>query len=143
MDWMIRFIGASLQLHPIITAHNQWLPKTRSIPYWTTSVFCSTVTWLSSVLGIGHFFSFRCPLVNTPQLNTQLSDESRMPNYSSLSNELSWWTEYVTVLHFLCYSVFLCLSVTAGTRLPSNSHILHNTKINFRLWIAIVKQKVK
>jgi hypothetical protein len=28
----------------ITTAHNQWLPKTRSIPYWTTSVFSSTVT---------------------------------------------------------------------------------------------------
>jgi hypothetical protein len=28
----------------MITAHNQWLSQTRSIPYWTTSVFCSTVT---------------------------------------------------------------------------------------------------
>jgi hypothetical protein len=27
-----------------MTAHNQWLLKTRSIPYWTTSVFSSTVT---------------------------------------------------------------------------------------------------
>jgi hypothetical protein len=27
-----------------MTAHNQWLPTTRSIPYWTTSVFSSTVT---------------------------------------------------------------------------------------------------
>jgi hypothetical protein len=33
-----------LQLQSIITAHNQWLPKTRSIPYWTTSAFSSTVT---------------------------------------------------------------------------------------------------
>jgi hypothetical protein len=28
--------------------------------------------WLGSDLRIGHFFSFRCPLVNTSQLNTQL-----------------------------------------------------------------------
>jgi hypothetical protein len=28
----------------LITTHNQWLSKTRSIPYWTTSVFSSTVT---------------------------------------------------------------------------------------------------
>jgi hypothetical protein len=28
----------------MIRAHNQWLPKTRSIPYWTMSVFSSTVT---------------------------------------------------------------------------------------------------
>jgi hypothetical protein len=41
---MTAFIGTSLQLQPIITAHNQWLFKTRSIPYWTTSVFSSTVT---------------------------------------------------------------------------------------------------
>jgi hypothetical protein len=27
-----------------MTAHNQWLSTTRSIPYWTTSVFSSTVT---------------------------------------------------------------------------------------------------
>jgi hypothetical protein len=33
-----------LQLQSIITAHNRWLPKTRSIPYWTTSIFSSTVT---------------------------------------------------------------------------------------------------
>jgi hypothetical protein len=38
---MIGFIGTSLQLQSIMTAHNQWLPKTRFIPYWTarTSVF--------------------------------------------------------------------------------------------------------
>jgi hypothetical protein len=28
--------------------------------------------WLGSDLRVGHFFSFRCPLVSTPQLNTQL-----------------------------------------------------------------------
>jgi hypothetical protein len=33
---MIAFIGTSLQLQSIMTAH--------SIPYWTTSVFSSTVT---------------------------------------------------------------------------------------------------
>jgi hypothetical protein len=41
---MIGFIGTSLQLKSIITAHNQWLPTIHSIPYWTTSVFSSTVT---------------------------------------------------------------------------------------------------
>jgi hypothetical protein len=41
---MIGFIGTSLQLQSIITAHNQWLSKTRSIPYWTTSVLSSAVT---------------------------------------------------------------------------------------------------
>jgi hypothetical protein len=37
-------LALPLQLQPIITAHNQWLSKTRSIPYRTTSVFSSTVT---------------------------------------------------------------------------------------------------
>jgi hypothetical protein len=41
---MIGFIGTSLQLHLIMTAHNQWLSVSRSIPYWATSVFSSTVT---------------------------------------------------------------------------------------------------
>jgi hypothetical protein len=31
--------------------------------------------WLGSDLRIGYFFSFRCPLANAPQLNTQLSYE--------------------------------------------------------------------
>jgi hypothetical protein len=41
---MIRFIVTSLQLQSITTAHNQWLPKIRSIPYWATSVSSFTVT---------------------------------------------------------------------------------------------------
>jgi hypothetical protein len=41
---MIWFIGTSAQLHSIMTAHNQWRSKTRSVPYCTTSVFSSTVT---------------------------------------------------------------------------------------------------
>jgi hypothetical protein len=40
-DWIN---GSSLQLQSIIGAHNQWLPKTRSIPYWTTLVFFPTLT---------------------------------------------------------------------------------------------------
>jgi hypothetical protein len=41
---MIRFIGTSLQLKLIMTVHNHWLSETRSILYWTTSAFSSTVT---------------------------------------------------------------------------------------------------
>jgi hypothetical protein len=33
-----------LQFQSILTSHNQWLSETCSIPYWTTSVFPSTVT---------------------------------------------------------------------------------------------------
>jgi hypothetical protein len=41
---MIGFVGTSLRLQPITTTHNEWLPKTRSIPYWITSIISSTVT---------------------------------------------------------------------------------------------------
>jgi hypothetical protein len=41
---MIGFVGTSLQLESITTAHNQWLSATRSIHCWTASVFSSTVT---------------------------------------------------------------------------------------------------
>jgi hypothetical protein len=46
---MVRFIGTSLQLQSITTAHNQRLPKTHSIPYWTTNVFFSAVTDLALI----------------------------------------------------------------------------------------------
>jgi hypothetical protein len=29
--------------------------------------------WLGPDLRVGHFLSFRCPLVSTPQLNTELA----------------------------------------------------------------------
>jgi hypothetical protein len=45
---MIGFIGSFVynhsQLQSIITAHNEWLPKTRFISYWTTNAFSSVVT---------------------------------------------------------------------------------------------------
>jgi hypothetical protein len=40
---MIGFIDTSLQLQSIIPGHSRWLSKFCSIPYWTTSVFSSTV----------------------------------------------------------------------------------------------------
>jgi hypothetical protein len=48
-DW----IYWRLVLQSITTAHNEWLPKMRSIPYWTTRVFYCD--WLGSDLRIGHF----------------------------------------------------------------------------------------
>jgi hypothetical protein len=58
-----------LQLQQIITVHNHWL---RFAPFLTGLQVSSPLLWLRSDLRISHFFSFRCPLVNTPQLNTQL-----------------------------------------------------------------------
>jgi hypothetical protein len=41
---VIGFISTSLQLQSSIRAHSQWMTKTRSIPYWTTSLCSSSVT---------------------------------------------------------------------------------------------------
>jgi hypothetical protein len=69
---MIGFIDTFFTITINYNSSNQWLSKTRSIPYWTTNVFSSAVTDLGPHLRIGHFFSLRCPLVNTSQLNTPL-----------------------------------------------------------------------
>jgi hypothetical protein len=47
MFWSLNHSLSELQ--SIITVHNQWLSKTRRIPYWTTSVFSSTVTDLGPI----------------------------------------------------------------------------------------------
>jgi hypothetical protein len=62
-----------------MTAHNQCLPTNRSIPYWTTSVFSSTVTGLVLIYN-------RSLLLRLPWTTTLL----RKPNDDSLMNELSW-----------------------------------------------------
>jgi hypothetical protein len=67
---MIGFFGTPFQLQSIITAYNQWL----RLPPFRTGLRVSSLLRdsLGSDLRVGHSFSFRCPLVNTPQLNTEL-----------------------------------------------------------------------
>jgi hypothetical protein len=43
-NWWLNLLALLLPLQSIMTAHNQWLPKNRSIPHWTRGVFSSTVT---------------------------------------------------------------------------------------------------
>jgi hypothetical protein len=75
--------------------------------------------WLGSDLRIGHFFSFRCPLINTPQMNTELSyDWTRSPlwlNHWTLLNwtELNWTLEWQ--LPYDCI-VLLCMAPYIGYR---------------------------
>jgi hypothetical protein len=91
-------------------------------------LFCCD--WLGSDLPIGHFLSVRCPLVNTPQLNTELSYEWRTTAHGSLE-----WTEltllqlrgeqnmspYLTVPLLFCFSVFiLCHGNVLTVPLPLN-----------------------
>jgi hypothetical protein len=67
---MTGFIGISLQLQLIMTAHTQWLSKTSSIPYWTTSVFSSTVMndeWLFT-----HWIPAECRIKKSMEFKKQL-----------------------------------------------------------------------
>jgi hypothetical protein len=43
--------------------------------------------WFGSDLRVGHFFSFRCPLVNTPQLHTQPLNSLTTESLNSLTNQ--------------------------------------------------------
>jgi hypothetical protein len=115
-----------LQLHPIITAHNQCLSKTRSIPYWTTIVFSSTATNLVPIYEsvISSASVVRWLTIHSWTLNWTIELPSQF-SYDwmiELTNELSWTLEsimcppFITLgeqnidhhlKHFLCYSLFI------------------------------------
>jgi hypothetical protein len=120
---MIGFIGTSFTI-TLKYNHNssQSVTKTRSIPSWTTSVFhCD---WLGSDPRVCHFFSFRCPLVNTPQLNAQLPyewilvDDCHATDHSST---IALWLIYECRMNFFYNS-----RRTKDRTLPLTVHaILH------------------
>jgi hypothetical protein len=102
-----------LQVQSIITDHNHWVLKTRSIPCWTTSVFSSAVTDLvliyesvTSSASVVRWLTLHSWTLNS------LTNEPRL-NYDSLATELSWTeltsrrTEYKspspTVRVLLCF----------------------------------------
>jgi hypothetical protein len=69
---MIGFIGTSITIttnynsSQLMTAHD----SLHSLLDYECLLICRG--WLGSDLRIGHFFSFRCPLVSTPQPNSEL-----------------------------------------------------------------------
>jgi hypothetical protein len=88
---MIGFIGTSVT---IIIDYNSWQSTTAQdslhslLDYECLLFYCD---WLVSDLRVGHFFSFRCPLVDTPQLNTQLLNSLTIDlNDDSLTNDFEW-----------------------------------------------------
>jgi hypothetical protein len=64
--------------------------------------------WLGSDLRVGHLFSFRCPPVNTPQLNTKLN----------------YWTAFWTLL-WLNHSIRICLILRPTFSRPVHLRIKH------------------
>jgi hypothetical protein len=82
-------------------------------------LFCCD--WLGSDLWVGHFFTFCCPLVNTPQLNTELSYDwiTELPSERRIKSFYEWTifynsgrTEYK--LPCLTVSLLFFLSVATG-----------------------------
>jgi hypothetical protein len=135
----IGFICPSINLHSTITAHNQWLSKTRSIPYWTTSAFSSYCDWLGSDLRVGHFFSFRCPLANTPQLNTTLSYEWWPKNDGSqlTHSRMKWTNSFVTSGRTEYKSPYLTVPVILFSPPPSNGLPRLFVVAGMRVWRAV------
>jgi hypothetical protein len=84
---MTGFIGTSSQLQSITTVQNPWLPKTRSIPYWTTSVFPSTVT---------NFLLIYESVTSSASAVCRLTLHSWTLNYWTAFSILSWIESYVT-----------------------------------------------
>jgi hypothetical protein len=73
----------SLELKSITTVHNQCLPKTGAIPYWTTSVFSSTVTDLALIY----------------------------ESVTSSASVIRWWTLHSWTLNFwIAFSIILRLN---------------------------------
>jgi hypothetical protein len=79
---MIGFIGTSFRLQSITTAHNQWLSTTSSIPYWTTSVFSSTVRQTNHTLNC---LEWRLSDESLLRINYDSSITFRRPEYRSPS----------------------------------------------------------
>jgi hypothetical protein len=90
----IGFIGTSIA---ITTNYNSSQSATvqdslHSLLDYECLLFCRDS--LASNLRIGHFFSFRCSPVNTPQLNTQLLNSLTTESLNSRTNSLELnWTE--------------------------------------------------
>jgi hypothetical protein len=80
-----------LQLQPIITAHNQWPSKTRSISYWTTSVFSSTLTDLVPIYKsvTSSTSVVRWLTLHSWTLNSLTNDEFRTTAHSQEWTELT------------------------------------------------------
>jgi hypothetical protein len=124
---MIGFIGTSIKI--IINCNSSRpIAKTRSIPYWTTSVFSSTVTDLVLIYeSVTSSASAALWLtLHSWELNSLTNGERRARSQGSLSR-MNWTNSFTTsgrieykspclTVPLLC---FLCLFVATGTCLPN------------------------
>jgi hypothetical protein len=125
------FIGTSIT---ITTDHNQLMSKTRSIPYWTTSVFSFHYDRLGSDLHIGplriikdEWTQFHCPFI------TSRPTEYRSPP-QTVHLLLRLFIATDTFLESRClamdYSASTCCRGHMLTKLlSSNGHIHHNISL--------------
>jgi hypothetical protein len=82
----------------ITKVHNRWLPKTRSIPYWTTSVFSSIMTDLvliyesvTSSVSVVPWLTLHSWTLNH---NCNLTDLSRMTPWRLTYEWTGWQLQY-------------------------------------------------
>jgi hypothetical protein len=83
-------INDCLRLAPFLTG--LWVSSFNSFFY------CD---WLGYDLQIHHFFSFHCPLINTPQLNTQPNSTTELPSEFSSDCIMTDSISYVSYLYNL------------------------------------------
>jgi hypothetical protein len=131
LDWMIEFISTSTTITTHYNSSHQWLSKTRSITYRTTSIFSSAVTdlvliyelvtfsasvvlWLGLhswklnfwiLLRLNYDSLMNAEWLNSPELN-------KLPGEPNISHH---------VLQLPCYSLSVCCHGNVLTEsLPSN-----------------------
>jgi hypothetical protein len=112
---MIGLIGTSL---PLQTIKRLTISDCLRLAPFLTELRVSSLLrdWLGSDLRIGHFFSFRYLLVNTPQLNTEWLNSLTIQSVNEFMDELSLITRGEPkrdhhLQEFVYYSVILCLFV--------------------------------
>jgi hypothetical protein len=89
-----------LQLQSIITAHNQWLPETRSIPYWTISVCSYTV---ADLVPIYESVTSSASVVCWVMLRSWTLKHDCNPTDFSCMNDLWWLLAYKWLEWHLSY----------------------------------------
>jgi hypothetical protein len=119
-----------LQLHSVVTAHNQWQSKTRSSPYWTMSVFSSAVTDLVLIYEsvTSSATVLRWLTLDSWRLNSLMAPNEFTDEISFISRAEPKREHYLQ--QFVCY--ILCLFVAtkraSSETLSSNGLFRHNMK---------------
>jgi hypothetical protein len=107
-----------------MTVHNPWLPKTHSIPYWTTSVFSSTV--IDFVLHYKSVTSSTATALNASYLMNESFFSARLP---MLSRAYPWKMFFACTYPWKLFVDPLDIGSEFHTKSVSTNRHLHRTCI--------------